>query len=94
MADEWFKRIGRLSLGDKETFRFERELALFVFRTWIIWPGPAINSTNVSRLLAQAITLQKCSQLGRLQRGRIESLSELQDRISSAWYRQFFKQFV
>jgi hypothetical protein len=79
--------------GEKEVFPFEKEVILFLFRIWVLWPAFGANRAITARLLAGIITLQRCDVKLRPKLGQIKSLAELRQRVSEPWYEQFYKHF-
>lgn len=79
--------------GKKDIFPFEKEVTLFLFRTWVLWPEFGPRRAFTASLLAGIITQQRCDTKLRPRRGRIKSLVELQQRITEPWYEEFYEHF-
>jgi len=93
MEDDLLQEVGRIWVdGKRNLFPFEKEVTLFLFRTWIVWPEYGPRRASTARLLAGIITLQDCDSELR-PTGGLNTLTALQKRIVEPWYEEFYKHF-
>src|SRR5450759_1688262 len=94
MKDDLLHHVDRIWVkGEKDVFPFEKEVVLFLFRIWVLWPEFGPRRAITARLLAGIITLQRCDAKLRPKPGHIKSLAELRRRVFEPWYEQFYKKF-
>ena len=95
MKDNLLTDVGRIWVqGKKTTFPFEKEVTLFLFKIWALWPEYGPRRAFTARLLGASVTLQHCDAKLRPLSGKISSSAELQRRLAEPWYRQFDKHFL
>lgn len=95
MEGDPFQQVGRIWVDEeKDLFPFEKEVSLFLFRTWVLWPEYGPRRTFTARLLAEIVTLQHYDGMLRPSRGRLKTLTELRERVAEPWFEEFYKHFV
>jgi hypothetical protein len=94
MKEDLLRHADRIWVkGEKDVFPFEKEVILFLFRIWVLWPAFGANRAITARLLAGIITLQRCDAKLRPRPGHLKSLAELRRRVTEPWYEQFYNHF-
>jgi hypothetical protein len=94
MHEDWLHQVDRLWVKKAQnTFPFEKELALFQLKCWILWPPWGPRRADVARLLGAIVTLHRLDKRGRLISGRIKSIADLQRRFKEPWCEEFYQTF-
>jgi hypothetical protein len=94
MKEDLLRHVDRIWVkGEKDAFPLEKEVILFLFRIWVLWPEFGPRRAITAKLVAGIITLQRYDAKLRPKLGKIKSLTELRQRVTEPWYEQFYKQF-